>query len=1337
MKRIIFFFTIIFLLCHGMATGQDYRFYKLGIHEGLSNNSINTMHLDQRGFLWIGTALGLNRYDGYGIKTFYNYNKDREKPAVNITSIQEDALSNLWIEGDVPLARYDYRTNHFDTDNSKYLKELGFNPREEYKLRVDDDGSIWIISRNSIEYKNLLDNSPVKRWSAGIDMNITHECHVEIHSGEVYVTDGTSVWHFSSRTQESRRISLPEMFLADKGHLRIYIDSDGLLWIYSMVSEHMCYMPSLGNNAATVFTLPQELIAAKQSGASESNAIRRIFDDGQGKIWIATDHCGIFLFDKSNGHFENLRHHAGDISSIASDNVTSITTDKQGTIWLGHQNSGISYCNRRYNLFRHRGNIDGDISTMMFDRRGNLWLGTDGNGLYLEHSDGSIERTELPNITISSLLEGGDGTIWVGTYNAGLFKMNGTKIEKAYTTENGSLPHNSVWQMCEDGYGNIWYTSVFEPLAYFNIAKGKATVYNNNGNTYSGTSIANDGHGKIYCGTYYGIMVYDTATKTGQLKNGNNKGTQTFLQQFIGPIHVERKKRMLWIGHMTGISLWDLKNDSIYYIDNSSGLIDTNIKGITSDINNNIWVSTAQGISCIQTTRQENSGISFHVRNFTRNEGVQTEFFNAHAATSDKNGEVYMGGKDGYTHVMSSHIITQSEKLQTIFTDISIGDSIIPLSEGARWGEAPLNIKYDDLHVVINFFTGNLISANRVIYSYRLKGLHDDWMYTSSNNVSFYSLPAGKYILEVKACGENGEWGDVSKLSITVSPPFYLSWWMIIIYIISAAALTYIIWMKIRRRQQQRMTEQRIMIEQKQKVQLADMKLQFFTNISHDLRTPLTLIISPLQSLLKEPLSDDVKKRLNMMHKNVQLLFNQVNMLLDFRRLDTGAESLHAQSIEIVHYISDICQSFADYATERSMTFSYKPETEKMFVVIDADKIKKVMYNLLSNAFKFTPDNGTISVSLCDSGQDIVIAVADSGIGIEDKDKESVFLRFYQTDTSNPNAGSGIGLHIVKEYIKLHNGSISVSDNHPCGTVFTITLPKQKEENRIQSTENGELSAEERGEGKEERDMAAGNGAVSGTQTRFTILVTDDNHDLCTLIADSLSSEYNILVAHDGEEALQILRKNSVNLVISDIMMPRIDGLELCKRIKTDIKWSHIPVILLTAKSADMSIVEGLQQGADDYITKPFNIDHLRLRVQKFIEWTAASHRSFQQKIEVEPSEITITPLDEEFVERAIKIVEEHLSDAEYSVEQLGRDIGMSRTNLYKKLVSITGKGPHDFIRTIRLKRAYRLLEKSQMNISEVAYRVGYSSPKRFSENFKNEYGMTPSEFVKNMKSGR
>ncbi|MBQ2403451.1 MAG: response regulator [Prevotella sp.] len=1327
MKHLTTFLLTILILCHCTAFGQDFRFYKLGTHDGLSNNSVNIMHIDNRGLLWTGTAHGLNRYDGYSIKTYYNYNNDREKAAININNIQEDALGNLWIEGSIPLARYDYRTNHFDTDNTEYLNNLGFSLSKEFKLCTDADGSIWLISKDSIEYKNIGSNAPVRRWRSEIDIEDIRTLHADIHDGEVYMTDGTSVWHFSSRSQKARRISIPDIFTADKGHLRIYIDTDGLMWIYSMVSEHICYMPSLGTSNATMFYLPDNTTQSSTLNASESNAIRKVFDDGQENLWIATDHRGLFLFNKSNGHFENLRHNDGDISSVASDNITCITADRQGTIWLGHQNSGISYCNMRYNLFRHRNDFHSDISTMLFDRNGDLWLGTDGNGLYIEHKDGTIEKTEVPNITISSLLEDRKGTMWVGTYNAGLLRMNGKKIEKSYTAENGTLPHNSVWQMCEDGFGNIWYTSVFEPVARFDISKGSGEVFSSNNHTYSGTSIAKDNHGKIYCGTYYGIMVYDPATRESEIIYGNNKGTQKLLQQYIGPLHFDRKRHMLWIGHMTGISIFDQKTDSIYYLDSSTGLIDTNIKAITNDANGNIWVSTSRGMSCIQTTHQGNNDISFHVRNYTDSEGIQIEFFNAYAATHDSNGEVYMGGKNGYTHVISSHALTQSEKLQTFFTDICIGDSVAVLEEGASWGETPLRLKHNDLQVVINFFTGNLISAHRVIYSYRLKGLHDEWINTSDNNVSFYSLPAGRYVFEVKACGEDGEWGDTSELEIIVSPPFYLSWPMITLYITLAILLAYLLWMRAKRRQQQHIAEQQARIEQQQMVQMSDMKLRFFTNISHDLRTPLTLIISPLQTLLEEPLNDDIKKRLKMMHKNVQLLYNQVNMLLDFRRLDIGAESLHTQSIEIVHYLAEICHSFADYAADRKMTFQYHPDVEKLYVVIDAEKINKIMYNILSNAFKFTPDNGTICVLLEHDDDNIKIIVSDSGQGIADEDKERIFQRFYQADNESHSAGSGIGLHIVKEYVKLHGGSVTITDNSPCGSVFTVSLPK----NCIGTPEDTNNTTDDNADATDNDSTAS---SESKTNSRFTILVADDSRDLCTFIADSLSTEYNVLTAADGEEALQMLRKNTVNLVVSDIMMPKIDGLELCKKIKTDIKWSHIPVILLTAKSADMSIVEGLQQGADDYITKPFNIEHLRLRVQKFIDWTATSHRTFRQKIEVAPSEITITPLDEKFVEQAIAIVEKHIADTEYSVEQLGHDLGMSRTNLYKKLVTITGKGPHDFIRTIRLKRAYQLLEKSQMNISEIAYHVGYSSPKRFSENFKNEYGMTPSEFVKNIK---
>jgi DNA-binding response OmpR family regulator len=358
--------------------------------------------------------------------------------------------------------------------------------------------------------------------------------------------------------------------------------------------------------------------------------------------------------------------------------------------------------------------------------------------------------------------------------------------------------------------------------------------------------------------------------------------------------------------------------------------------------------------------------------------------------------------------------------------------------------------------------------------------------------------------------------------------------------------------------------------------------------------------------------------------------------------------------------------------------------------------------------------------------------VSDSGDGIDDDEKEAVFQRFYQVRSDSEKAGSGIGLHIVKEYVKMHNGTVRVNDNVPKGTVFVVTIPTNLEDKEVGKTNitggQEDVKDDVVTDTTEQRNEAI---------DRYTILVVDDNRDMCNFVANSLSDEYDVLTAGDGEDALNVLKNNDINLVVSDVMMPKIDGIELCKRIKTTMQWSHIPVILLTAKTADVAVIEGLQQGADDYITKPFNIEHLRLRVKKFVEWTNNAHKMFNQKMDVKPSDITITSLDEQFVQNAMRIVEDNISDENFSVETLGKELGMSRTNLYKKLLSITGRGPHDFIRIMRLKRACQLLEKSQMQIAEIAYEVGYSSPKRFSENFKSEYGMTPSQYVKSVNGER
>ena len=587
---------------------------------------------------------------------------------------------------------------------------------------------------------------------------------------------------------------------------------------------------------------------------------------------------------------------------------------------------------------------------------------------------------------------------------------------------------------------------------------------------------------------------------------------------------------------------------------------------------------------------------------------------------------------------------------------------------------------------------------------------------TDQNYVSFHALPPGDYILQMCVSREDGSMSTPCELCISVAPPFYRTTLMYIVYILIAVALLFLQWRNMRKRQQERTEKQRQLMERQKIEQITEMKLQFFTNISHDLRTPLTLIISPLEQIIKK--MEDGKTPENLMAqlknicKNAQLLLREVSALLDFRRLDAGGETLNLQSGDIVDHLNSILVSFGDYAEERGIHLSFDHNVDSFVMDYDREKMNKVVYNLFSNALKFTPIGGSVSLSFKQGTDGVTIAVADTGKGIPDSDKPNIFKRFYQSSSNDSSqTGSGIGLHIASDYVQLHNGNITVSDNKPMGSIFTITLPVSQREPELTSP------------------VPVSRPQVDDIKT---ILIVDDNQDMLSFVSSCMKEEYQVHTATDGATALDVLQREQIDLIISDVMMPGIDGFELCRRVKTDINLSHIPIILLTARTTDVSRIEGLQLGADDYLTKPFNIEVLRLRVKKFIEWEQNNHRQFRQKMNIEPSEITITPLDEQFIKKAIDLVEKNISDSEFSVETMAAEVAMSRSTLYKKLMAITGQGPAEFIRTIRIKRGRALLETSQMQITEIAYAVGFTTVKSFTMNFKAEYGMTPTEFRNN-----
>ena len=495
--------------------------------------------------------------------------------------------------------------------------------------------------------------------------------------------------------------------------------------------------------------------------------------------------------------------------------------------------------------------------------------------------------------------------------------------------------------------------------------------------------------------------------------------------------------------------------------------------------------------------------------------------------------------------------------------------------------------------------------------------------------------------------------------------------------------------------------------------ELIRLRHNLIQNVSHELRTPLSLIINPLEEFFVDH-PEYRKGILDMVKQNADYLLELINQLLDFRKLDAKAETLKCKHDNILIILSEIFHSFDPIAQKRNISYSFTSPQHSVFMDFDYDKIRKICTNILSNAFKFTPNKGSISLDIAIKGKNLELTFTDTGCGIEDESKEKIFQRFYQSGKNqSSNGGSGIGLHIVSEYVKMHQGTVCVKDNQPCGSVFLITLPLHQNSNE---TGSGELV--EASETKEETHP-------------FTILLVDDNYDFLKFLSESLARKYHVLKATNGKQALNVLEKEDIDLVVSDIMMPEMDGLELCSTIKNDIRYSHIPIILLTAKASEEHQLEGLNVGADDYITKPFNMEVLKLRINKIIEMNVKRQEMFNQDIKIEPSRITITPLDQQLVEKAIQIVEDNISETEFSVEELASSLNISRSYFYKKMIKITGKKPIEFIRTIRMKRAQQLLTESQMQVSEIAYTLGYNSPKVFSKHFKDEFNISPSEFIR------
>lgn len=809
-------------------------------------------------------------------------------------------------------------------------------------------------------------------------------------------------------------------------------------------------------------------------------------------------------------------------------------------------------------------------------------------------------------------------------------------------------------------------------------------------------------------------------------------------------------KDRLWIGtDGGGVNYYNPITDKFYALNETDKLTDDVIHAIIEDEQGNIWVSTDNGLYKLHF---KNFELPFTTKNvevshYNADDGLASNQFQTNASLRLKNGELLFGGINGLTSFFPDRLIKNKIKPQVAFTDFLIRNKPVlvdsaesPLKKSITFSDH-VELKYDEGYITIKFAALNFINPEKNQYAYKMEGISgDDWHYSGTQREANYTnLSPGKYTFKVMAANNDGLWNsEPITLKITVLPPWWQTWWAFVIYVV----IIYYIALTIYKFQKNRLNLKRELylehLEKERQEELHQMKIDFFTNISHEIRTPLTLILGPLEKMLMSSgLNATVQRQLHQVQQNASRLMRLVTELMDFRKAESGHMKLSFSACNIVQFAQEIYLSFQTLAQDKQIDYRFESNVNKLEVFFDKDHLEKVVFNLLSNAFKFTAEKGTIILSVQQVENEVELKVIDNGKGISKSNVNQLFTRFFQVYNEDVSTGGyGIGLALSKNIVELHKGTIAVTSDidDPANrqTTFKVTLPLGSahldQKSIIPEYMNSDNPAHYYLQSQANHILVPHQEVLE--EVKYTILIIEDNLDLRNFIRESFQSQYKILQATNGLEGLEMALTEIPDLIISDVMMPEMDGLELCRRVKTDDRINHIPVILLTARAAYMHQINGLEKGADAYITKPFSIQVLELNVKNILATKEAGRQKFVREVLLNPQPPTIETPDEKFLHKLMQLIEEHIDDTEFDVTAIVQEIGMSKTVLYKKVQALTNLSVADLIKTIRLKRAASLLAKNQMSIADVAFAVGFSDRKYFSKEFKKQYEMSPSEYI-------
>lgn len=1336
MKHFVLYLLLISFSFSGYS--QDYPVKFLDISDGLSNNSVTTIFQDSEGFMWFGTYDGLNRYDGYNFKVFRNRINDPKSLLFNaIYNIEGDSKNNIWVGGNNGVCIYNKTSATFHsveyTSSNKKKKSL---KDIVHQMRSVSDKLFLIASQNLglVAFENgSFVGKPIPLTVLGNQINVNNYDAIAIQENKnkpgswVYIRN-VGLCNYTYKSQK-----LQVVFPLSIGVKAMKLSLDGNLW-FGTDEGLFLFNTKTG-------TLSDNYFSGKCS-------VTDILLDKKGEIWVTTDGCGIFQVIGNNKKavpYNSIKNN----QLAKSNSVWSLYEDKSGNKWFGSLRGGISMLSdtpKYFKSIRYNGKDPAENFILSFceDEKKNLWVGTDGAGLkYWDRKNNTYinYNKTLSSSFITGIVRDNNNDIWLSTWAGGanrINKQNNTVTKFSCYNPYTKQVEKNIWFVYKDSKANIWASATNEGALYlFDRTQNNFVLFDKNVTNLQ--SIIETSDEKLWGGNYTSLFSIEKNTK---------KITKTTIGNPVRCIH-EDKDKNLWLGTQEGgLLLFDRKTNKFKRFTSDDGLPSNTILRLFEDKEGNLWMSTYNGICRFDKKRKT-------FRNFSVNDGLQSNQFSFNAGLQLSTGEFLFGGINGFNIFFPEAIKGFNQKNNVLLTDFYVNNQPIEESKAAISTDSEkikeVELAYDQTTLSLEFVALDYNNADKINYAYFLENWDEQWNYVGQARKANYSrLPEGKYTFKVKTTNFKGGWNkEVSLVSIQVLPPWYRTWWAYLLYILSIAGLLFVYLDYHKNKEKLKYKVKIAELESKKEKEIAEKQSSMFTYISHEFRTPLSLIINPLKKAVQK---EDVQNGssgsdLAIAHRNARRLLSLVDQLLLFRKAENDADSLRLSPINVNNLCNEVYQCFVNQAKDKNIDYNFTIPDHEIVIIGDYEKIEISLFNLMSNAFKYTPIGGEINLIVTESEDEVFLEISDNGDGIEKKDIAVIFEKFKQINSKvSIGTGFGIGLFIVKYFVDKHKGKVSCESEIGKGSIFKLAFLKgnshfENVEITNEAPQRSQLFDELIIDDSEENNSAS-NTIVSESDfqkimltEKRTVLIIDDNAEIRAYLIKLFSENYVVYSAENGEEGLKLTKKHMPDLVISDITMEEMDGLELCRKIKESNDLSHIPVILLTASKNPETHLQGINDGADDYITKPFDDDILKARVESLLRNRSNLRTYFLDSITLKENTQKVPVEYQEMLKKCIDIVEANIHKRDFTIKNFALEMGMSHRTLYTKIKIISGQTLNAFIRSVRIRRAAMLMLTEDMNITQASAEVGFEDPKYFRQQFVKLFGMTPSEYIKKYKS--